>query len=158
MSEVLVIDDPVVSLESPRGSAGPVAAGESKGMRWTGRVLSGVAALFLLMDGVMKLPKPDFVVKATTDLGYPEGVIVPLGVILLASTVLYLMPRTAVLGAILLTGYLGGAVATHVRVGSPLYTHTLSPVYFGALLWGGLFLRDARVRALIPFRTAPASA
>ena len=125
----------------------------SKAALWGGRVMSGLPALFLLMDGAMKLVKPAPVVTATVELGYHESVIVPLGVVLFASTVLYLVPRTAVLGAILLTAYLGGAVATHLRVGNPMLTHTLFPVFFGALLWGGLYLRDARLRALVPLRT-----
>jgi hypothetical protein len=101
------------------------------------------------MDAVMKFAKPEVVVKGTAELGYPEGCILPLGVVLLVSTVLYLVPRTAAVGAILLTGYLGGAVAVHVRVSNPMFSHTLFPVYFGALLWGGLCLRDARVRAAV---------
>ena len=124
----------------------------SKATLWTGRIMSGLPVLFLLMDGVMKLAKPEPVVKATVELGFSESVIVPLGIVLLASVILYVIPRTAVLGAILLTGYLGGAIATHVRVGNPLLSHTLFPVYVAALLWGGLYLRDARVRALMPFR------
>jgi DoxX-like protein len=107
--------------------------------------MSTLAALFLIMDGVMKLMKPAFVVQATVQLGYPESVIIGLGIVLLACTVLYLIPRTAVLGAILLTGYLGGAVATHVRIGDPLFSHTLFPVYLAVLLWGGLCLRDPRL-------------
>jgi len=91
-------------------------------------------------------------VEGTLQLGYPESVILGLGIILLACTVVYLMPRTAILGAILLTGYLGGAVATHVRVGSPLFSHVLFPVYLGVLIWGGLYLRDERLRALFPLR------
>jgi hypothetical protein len=94
-----------------------------------------------------ELAKPPFVVQATIQLGYPEGVIVGLGVILLACTILYLIPRTAVLGAILLTGYLGGAIATNVRVGNPLFTHVMFPVYLAVMLWGGIFLRDERLRA-----------
>ncbi len=117
---------------------------------WTGRVLSALPALFLLFDAAMKLVKPAFVVEATVQLGFPEGVIGPLGVVLLASTALYLVPPTAVLGAILLTGYLGGAVATHVRVGDGPF-EILFPVFFGALLWAGLALRDRRVRALLPW-------
>src|SRR5207248_6504119 len=93
----------------------------SKATLWAGRVLSGVPALFLLVDGVMKLFKPPQVVEPTLRLGYPEGVIVGLGVVLLSCLLLYLVPRTSVLGAILLTGYLGGAVATHVRVGDELF-------------------------------------
>jgi DoxX-like protein len=124
----------------------------SKKMLWAGRIMSGLPALFLLMDGVMKLVKPEPVVKATVQLGYPESTIVGLGIVLLVCVTLYLIPRTSVLGAILLTGYLGGAVATHVRVGDPLFTHILFPVFFGALLWGGLYLRDPILRTLIPLR------
>src|SRR5262245_2321092 len=103
------------------------------GVTWAGRILSGLPALFLLVDGVMKLIKPEMVVKSTVELGYPESVILPLGVVLLACTVLYLIPQTAVLGAILLTGYLGGAVATHVRVEGGMFPICF-PVVFGALL------------------------
>jgi hypothetical protein len=124
----------------------------SKGMLWAGRILSALPALFLLVDGAMKLVKPELVVKATVELGYAETVILPLGIVLLSCTILYLIPRTAVLGAILLTGYLGGAVATHVRAGQGLF-EILFPVVFGVLLWGGLVLRDDRLRALIPLRT-----
>lgn len=120
----------------------------SKAMLWTGRIMSALTALFLLFDGGMKLVKPDFVVKATTDLGYAESVIVPLGIVLIACTVLYLIPQTKVWGAILLTGYLGGAVATHVRAGQGPF-EILFPVIFGALLWGGLSLRDTRLRTLL---------
>jgi DoxX-like family len=118
---------------------------------WAGRILSGLPALFMLMDGGMKLYKPVVVVKATVQLGYPESAIVGTGLVLLASTVLYLIPRTAILGAILLTGYLGGAVATNVRAGTPLFNITF-PVIVGALLWGGLWLRDRRLRELLPLR------
>lgn len=124
----------------------------SKGVLWTGRVLSFLPALFLLFDGAMKLVKPEPVVKATVELGFSENVILPLGVVLLLCTVLYLVPPTAVLGAILLTGYLGGAVATHVRAGHGAF-QTLFPVIFGALLWGGLVLRDRRLRSLVPWRS-----
>ena len=119
---------------------------------WPGYVISGLPALFLLLDAVGKLIKPAPVVQGTIELGYAESVIVPLGVVLLLSTLLYVIPRTSVLGAILLTGYLGGAVATHVRVGNPLLTHMLVPVYLGAMLWLGLYLRDARLRELVPLR------
>jgi len=118
---------------------------------WTGRTLSGLPALFMLLDGGMKLIKPAPVVKATLQLGYPESVIVGIGVVLLASTLLYLIPRTALLGAVLLTGYLGGAVASNVRAGQPLF-NIVFPLFFGALLWGGLWLRDRRVRELLPLR------
>lgn len=124
----------------------------SKRMLWAGWIVSTLPSLFLLMDGVMKLLKPAIVVETTVQLGYPDSVILGLGIVLLASTVLYLIPRTAVLGAILLTGYLGGAVATHVRVSAAPF-EVLFPVIFGALLWGGLFLRDERLRELIPLRT-----
>jgi len=124
---------------------------ESKGLFWTGWVMSALPALFLLVDGAMKLVQPEVVVKTTVELGYAEAVILPLGIVLLVCTILYLVPQTAVLGAILLTGYLGGAVATHVRAGQgPI--EILFPVVFGALLWGGLVLRDRRLRALLPLR------
>ena len=120
---------------------------------WAGRIISGLPSLFLLLDGIAKLVKPAVVVEGTVKLGYPETVIVPLGIVLLTCTILYVIPRTSVLGAILLTGYLGGAVATHVRVADPLFTHVLFPVYLGVLIWGGLYLRDDRVRSLIPLRS-----
>ncbi len=126
--------------------------GVSKKALWAGRIMSALPALFLLMDGVMKLFKPEVVVKATVQLGYPESIIFPLGIVLLTCTVLYLIPRTSVLGAILLTGYLGGAVATHVRVGESLFS-IVFPIIFGVLIWGGLYLRDERLRALIPLRS-----
>lgn len=118
---------------------------------WAGRTMSALPALFLLVDGGMKLVKPEVVVRATVELGYAETVILPLGLVLLACTILYLVPRTAVLGAILLTGYLGGAVATHVRAGQGPF-EILFPVVFGILLWGGLVLSDDRLRTLIPLR------
>jgi hypothetical protein len=114
---------------------------------WAGRVISALPALFLLIDGIMKLVKPPVVVEATVKLGYSETVIVGLGIVLLVCTIIYLIPRTAVLGAILLTGYLGGAIATHVRVGDPLFT-IIFPVILGAMIWGGLYLRDERLRSL----------
>ena len=119
---------------------------------WAGRIMSVLPALFLLVDAIMKFVKPAPVVEATVKLGYPESTIFGMGIVLLACTVLYLIPATSVLGAILLTGYLGGAVATHVRVGDPLFTHTLFPVYLGIMIWGGLYWREARLRALIPLR------
>lgn len=133
------------------GQAAPAAAVSRKALL-AGRAIGALPVLFLLFDGVGKFVKPAPVVEGTLQLGYPAGVLVPLGIVLLACTVLYAVPRTAVLGAILLTGYLGGAVATHVRVGNPMATHTLFPVYFGVLLWGSLWLRDPRVRELLPLR------
>src|SRR6516225_3993913 len=121
----------------------------TKGKLWTGRIMSGLPAIFLLFDGVMKLFKSEFVVKATVQLGYSENVIVPLGIVLTVCTVLYLIPRTSVLGAILLTGYLGGAVNTHVRAGQGAF-EILFPVILGVLLWGGLFLRDSQLQRLVP--------
>lgn len=118
---------------------------------WAGRITSGLPALFLLVDGLMKLFKPPIVVQATVELGYPESVIVGLGLTLLTSTLLYLIPRTSILGAILLTGYLGGAVATHVRVGGPIFNIVFA-VIVGALLWGGIWLRDGRLREMLPLR------
>lgn len=122
----------------------------SKGRLWTGRIMSALPAVFLLMDGVGKLVKPAPVVEGTVQLGYPESVLLGLGIVLLACTVLYVIPRTAILGAILLTGYLGGAIATHVRVENPLFSHMFFPVYVAVLIWGGVYLRDERLRALIP--------
>ena len=122
-----------------------------KAKLWTGYILTGLVSLLLLLDGVMKLFKPVLVVEATTKLGYPENTIVPIGLVLVICTVLYLLPITSVLGAILLTGYLGGAVATHVRVGEGAFP-IVFPVILGVLIWGGLFLRDTRLRELLPLR------
>ncbi len=119
--------------------------GISRVQLWAGRVMSGLAALFLLWDGGMKLLKPAFVVKATLELGYPQSDIVGIGMILLACTLLYLLPRTAVLGAILLTGYLGGAIASQIRIQASWFNVVFALV-FACLLWGGLWLRDIRVR------------
>lgn len=121
---------------------------------WTGRVLSGIVILFLLLDGVMKLIPLAVVTDTMLELGYSpsEDLARLLGVLTLVCTILYAIPRTSVLGAILLTGYLGGAIATHVRVGSPLFTHVLFGFYLGLMVWGGLYLRVAALRALLPFR------
>ena len=127
----------------------------SKTNLWIGRIVSGLPALFLLVDGVMKLFKPPVVVEATVNLGYPESTIIPIGVVLIICTVLYLIPATSILGAILLTGYLGGAVATHVRTGESLFS-IVFPVIFGILIWLGLYLRDARLRTLVPLRASVA--
>jgi hypothetical protein len=125
----------------------------SKQSKWAGLVTGGVPALLLLLDGGMKLVKPQFVVEATTKLGYPESVIVGIGATLVTSTLLYLVPRTAFLGAVLLTGYLGGAVATQVRIQSTIFNIAF-PAILGALLWGGLWLRDNRLRELLPLRAS----
>ena len=124
----------------------------SPATRWTGYVMTVLPALFLLVDGVMKLFKPGLVVDATTKLGYQESVIVPIGIVLVICTVLYLLPVTSVLGAILLTGYLGGAVATHVRAGQGAFP-IVFPIIIGALIWGGLYLREYRLRSLLPLLT-----
>jgi DoxX-like family len=128
-------------------------ASESSRTIWAGRILSGLAVLFLLFDTVIKLILHPSAVEGTTTLGYPEGVIFGIGVVELVCLALYVYPRTAVTGAVLFTGYLGGAIATHVRIGSPLLSHTLFPIYVAALLWGGLYLRENRLRALLPLRS-----
>lgn len=118
---------------------------------WAGRIISGFAALFLLWDGVMKLLKPAVVVKATRDLGYPESDIVGIGVVLLACTLVYLFPRSSIVGAILLTGYLGGAIASQVRAQASWF-NVLFAFAMACLVWGGLWLRDIRVRAFLPYQ------
>jgi hypothetical protein len=131
--------------------------GSGRGGRyWVGWAMSGLVIVFLLMDTTMKLLALPVVLETSAPLGFVGADMArALGAVLLVCTLLYIAPQTAVLGAILVTGYLGGAVATHVRVGSPLFTHDLFGVYVGLLLWGGLYLRDARIRALVPLR-APA--
>ena len=135
-------------------AATQTAVANSKKTLWAGRILSALPILFLFADAIGKLwrPLPAAVVEGTTKLGWPVSVIPAIGAVLLVSTILYAIPRTAVLGAILLTGYLGGAVATNVRVGNPLFSYILTPVYLGIFVWGGLFFRDPRVRALIPWK------
>ncbi|WP_027059346.1 DoxX family protein [Mesorhizobium loti] len=120
---------------------------------WTGRVLSGVIILFMIFDGAIKLPPLDIVTQTMVQLGWPAdpNVARMLGIIGLISTALYAWPRTSVLGAILLTAYMGGAIATKVRLDSPLFSHTLFGVYLGVILWAGLYLRNPRIRALLPF-------
>jgi hypothetical protein len=117
---------------------------------WIGRILSGLAALFLLVDGVMKLLKPPLVIKATHDLGYPESEILGIAMVLLLCTALYLLPRTSVLGAILLTGYLGGAIASQVRAEATWF-NVMFAFAFGCLVWTGLWLRNSRVRNFLPY-------
>ena len=128
------------------------ASGRGRTIGW---VLSGLAIAFLLMDATMKLLALSVVLETSGPLGFPGATMARgLGVLLLVCTLLYAAPQTAVLGAILLTGYLGGAVATHVRVGDPLFSHILFGVYVGVFLWLGLYLRDARLRALVPLRSS----
>ena len=117
-----------------------------------GRVCTGFAAIFLAFDSVLKVLRLAPAVEGTIALGYPLDSVHWIGMIELVCLVLYLVPRTSVLGALLLTGYLGGAVATHVRISNPLFTHTLFPVYVALVLWGGLYLREKRLRALVPLR------
>lgn len=124
----------------------------SKAQLWTGRVISGFVALFLAWDGVMKLFKPAFVVKATLELGYPEFAIVGIGVVLLICTLLYVIPRTSILGAILLTGYLGGAIASQVRAQQSWFNVVFAFV-FGCLVWLGLWLRNMQLRKFLPYQT-----
>jgi len=137
------------------GTAAQMAPQTSKGNVWTGRILSALPILFLLFDGIMKVmrPLPAPVAEGTVKLGYSLSTIPGIGATLLVCTVLYAIPRTSVLGAILLTGYLGGAVATNVRVGNPLFGYVLAPVYVALFIWGGLYLRDERLRALVPLRS-----
>jgi hypothetical protein len=129
-------------------------AATTKGALWTGRVLSTLAVLFLVMDAGFKFihPPPPAVAQATAQLGLPQELVFGIGVLLLVCTVLYALPWTAFLGAVLLTGYLGGAVALQLRVGNPLFSHVLFPVYAGALVWAGLVLREPLLRAALPLR------
>jgi hypothetical protein len=118
-----------------------------------GYVLTVLVALFLTFDTVIKVLKLAPAVQGTTKLGYPASAVLWIGLVELVCLTLYLVPRTSVLGALLLTGYLGGAIATHVRLGSPLLSHTLFPIYVALLLWGGLYLRETRLRELVPLRS-----
>ena len=123
----------------------------SKKMLWAGRIMSALPVLGLLFSASMKLSHPPSLDEGFTHLGWPVNLALALGILELACTIVYVIPRTAVLGAILLTGYLGGAIATHVRIGEPF----LPVILMGVLIWGGLFLRDPRLRALIPLRRQP---
>jgi hypothetical protein len=131
----------------------PHAASDSRAALWAGRAISALVVAFMLFDAGLHLFKPAPVVAAFAQLGFPLGLSVALGIIELACVVLYVVPRTAVLGAILLTGYLGGAIAIQMRVGNPLFGETLFPLYVGILVWGGLFLRDQRLGKAIPLPT-----
>ena len=132
---------------------GPAASRASRHASWAGRILSTLAVLFLLFDGVAKALKLEPVIEACARLDVPERVIPGLGTVLIAATLLYALPATSVLGAIVLTGYLGGAVWTHVRIGGPVFPMVF-PALIGALLWGSLYLREPRLRALVPLRRA----
>ena len=130
------------------------SASISKAARWTGRALSGVVILFLLFDGAMKLLPLSVVTETMDKMGWgaSDNLARGLGIITIVCTVLYAVPPTSILGAILLTGYLGGAIASHVRIDSPLFTHTLFGLYLGLMVWGGLWLRDGTLRSMLPFR------
>ena len=123
----------------------------SKPMLWAGWIISALAVLFLIFDTVIKVLKLAPAVEATTQLGYPESLVITIGVIELVCLAVYVFPRTAVLGAILLTGYLGGAIAINLRAGMPTF-NVIFPMIIGALVWGGLFLREAHLRAIVPLR------
>ncbi len=125
----------------------------SKAALWTGRVLSALVVLFLLFDSALKIARVQVAVDGTVKLGYPENVVMPIGLILLICTILYAIPRTSALGAVLVTGYLGGAVATNVRASLPLAGYILFPVYVGILLWLGLYLRNNQIRRTLPVLT-----
>lgn len=129
--------------------------GTSQAMRWTGRILSTIAALFMLMDGVMKIVRPPVVVTASAQMGYAASALPGIGIILLLFVLLYIAPRTSTFGAILLTGFLGGAVASKVRTGAGWFDVAF-PLVFAFFVWGGLWLRDSRLRQLLPL-SAPSS-
>jgi hypothetical protein len=143
---------PAQPVAAPAASAETAPRGSSRKALVAGRIVSAIPALFLLLDAGIKVLQLPVAIEGTKQVGYPASVVLPLGIVQLVCLALYLVPRTAVLGAILWTGYLGGAVATHVRLGDPLFTHVLAPVYVASLLWLGLWLRDARLRALVPLR------
>lgn len=124
----------------------------SKSRLWTSRIMRGIITLFMLMDSIMKFVKPPEVVEGTLDLGFSENHLLVLGILGLLSNLLYIYPKTSVLGAILLTAYWGGAIATHVRLDNPLFSHILFPVYLAILAWGGLWLVDEQMRSVFPFR------
>ena len=124
----------------------------SKKALWAGRIVSALPILFLLLDSVIKLVLISQVSDTVDQLGFPVRLARGIAIIELVSLILYIVPRTSILGAILLTGFLGGAVAAHVRVGNPLFTHTLFPVYVGGMIWLGLYLRDEQLRNLVPMR------
>jgi hypothetical protein len=128
----------------------------SKGKLWAGRAISALPVLFLLFDGAIKLMNIQPVVESFTKLGYNPRIATTIGILELICVVIYLIPRTSLLGAILLTGYLGGAIATHLRVGDPLFSHVLFPIYIAVPVWGGLLLRNERVRTLMLLQPATA--
>jgi len=158
MTTTTISSTPADWISAPAAATAPTTAAPTaatvpgKAARRTGRVMSGLACAFLGMDAVMKLAAVPAAVEGTAKLGYSPSVLVPLGIVQAVCLALYLVPRTAALGALLWVGYLGGAVATHVRLGNPLFTHMLFPIYVAVLLWGGLWLRSREVRAVFPLR------
>jgi hypothetical protein len=149
--------DPAADPAAPSAAATETASGATRSRRavWAGRVLSGLAVLFLAFDTAVKVLLLPPAVEATARLGYPASSLLVIGLLELACLVVYLVPRTAVAGAVLWTGFLGGAIATHLRLGDPLFSHTLFPIYVAALLWGGLWLRDGRVSAMLASASGP---
>jgi hypothetical protein len=127
---------------------------ESKTVRWIGWILTGVIVAFMLFDGAIQLIAFDFVTQGMIEFGLPESYARPLGIVTLACTLLYAWPRTSVLGAVLLTGFLGGTIATHLPRPEPLLPHIVTALVMGAMTWGGLWLRDPPLRALLPWRRA----
>lgn len=146
------LSQPFAATSTAQGAAASSPHDLPRVQVWTGRVLSGLAVLFLAGDTVFKLVTSPEALQGTAELGWSPGAVFGIGVIELVCLVTYLIPRTAVLGAVLFTGYLGGAIATHLRIDNPLITHVLFPVYVAAFIWGGLFLRDRALRAVLPFR------
>ena len=125
----------------------------SKTQLWTGRIMSSLVILFMLFDAVLKFIKPEAVIQTTIhELGYQEHHILIHGLLALIPTILYAIPRTSVLGAVLLTAHLGGAIASHMRVDNPLFSHLLFPVFVAILMWGGIWLRDNRLQKMIPLK------
>jgi len=143
------------SNQAPEIAHSSARTSSSKKGVWAGRILSGLVVVFLIPDGIFKFLKPAPVLEAFAHVGWSVSLANTLGILLLTCTALYAFPRTSILGAILLTGYLGGAVATNLRAGDPLFSHVLFPTYLGTLLWLGLYLRDGRLRVLIPLRRKP---
>ncbi|WP_441706349.1 DoxX family protein [Hyphomicrobium sp. 2TAF46] len=141
-----------MSTPKSAGSAADHPSSTANRSLWIGRGMKALVVLFLCFDAVIKIMFVPDMPEASAGIGWDAAKAPLLGVILLASTLLYAVPRTSVLGAILLTGYLGGAVATHMRVDSPLFTHVLFGIYLGLFMWGGLWLRDPRLRSLFPLR------
>jgi len=149
-SSAAVPPRPETSGSEPVAEIGPEPV--SPAQLWAGRGLSALGVLFLAFDTAIKLLQAPVAIKGTVELGYPASSVFGIGVVQLVCLVAYVIPRTSVLGAVLLTGYLGGAIATHVRLGNPLFTLVLFPLYVAAFIWGGLYLRDRGLRAFLPFR------